>query len=413
MKNFRIVFGYELKNQLGKKSLIITTLIFTLLMMGITFIPRLSALFAGGGSNQGAPASGQTALVDRIGYTSQDEALLQRLRNELGLQAENIYADRDSLVKDVRDKKLSTGFVLTSPTAFEAVWQDKELEAKASERLSEVMKRIFINDKLAEKNITIDELTLLQATEVQYTDTIYGKNSANSVFLAFGLLFVVYLIVLIYGSITSTMIAREKDSKTMELLITSCKPSALILGKVAASGVSAVVQMAIIFLGAFIGYKINQSTMPFFVTAMLSGTLTMQYVLTYLLYSIVGYVMYLFLYAAVGSTVSKVEDVNNATGLVQILFVAGYLASSFAMNMPNSSLAVITSIFPFTSLMVMPLRSAIVTVPVWQYMLSGGLLILSCVLLAALSIKIYRWGTLNYGNKKGLVHAVKMVMKNR
>lgn len=199
----------------------------------------------------------------------------------------------------------------------------------------------------------------------------------------------------------------------MELLITSCKPSSLILGKVAASGVSAVLQMGIIFLGAFIGYKINQSTMPPYLTAMLSGTLTMQYVITYLLYSIVGYVMYLFLYAALGSTVSKVEDVNNATGLVQILFVAGYISSSFAMNMPNSPLSVVTSIFPFTSLMVMPLRSAIVTVPVWQYLLSGSLLILSAVLLAALSIKIYRWGTLNYGNKKGLLHAVRMVTKAR
>ncbi len=412
MRSFRIVFGYELKNQLGKKSLIVTTLILTLVMMGVTFIPRLSALFAGGG-NAGAPASGHTALVDGIGYTSQDEALLQRLRDELGLGAENIYADRDSLVKDVQGKKLETGFVLTSPTAFEALWQDKELEVGASDRLAETLKRMYVNDRLAEKNITLEELTALQGTQVQYTDTIYGKNSANSVFLAFGLLFVVYLIVLIYGSITSTMIAREKDSKTMELLITSCKPSALILGKVAASGVSAVVQMAIIFLGAFIGYRINQSAMPPFVTAMLSGTLTMQYVLTYVLYSVVGYVMYLFLYAAVGSTVSKVEDVSNATGLVQILFVAGYVSASFAMQMPNSLLAVATSIFPFTSLMVMPLRSAIVTVPAWQYTLSGGLLIFTCVLLAALSIRIYRWGTLNYGNKKGLIHAVKMVMKGK
>lgn len=410
MKNFRIVFGYELKNQLGKKSMILTTVIFTALMVLLTFLPRLNTLFAGG-KEENAPASAYAALVDGIGYASGDQRLLDKLTRELGLTGANLYDSRESLVSAVQSKKIKTGFALSSPTAFEALWQDKELEANASEKLAEVLKRLFVNEKLAEKNITLDELMAIQATEVQYTDTIYGKNSANSVFLAFGLLFVVYLIVLIYGSITSTMIAREKDSKTMELLITSCKPSALILGKVAASGVSAVLQTAIIFLGALCGYKINQSVMPPVLTAMLSGTLTMQYVLTYVLYSVVGYVMYLFLYAALGSTVSKVEDVNNATGLVQLLFVGGYIAASFAMNMPNSSLAVITSIFPFTSLMVMPLRSAIVTVPVWQYMLSGGLLILSCVLLAALSIKIYRWGTLNYGNKTGLVHAVKMILK--
>ena len=83
------------------------------------------------------------------------------------------------------------------------------------------------------------------------------------------------------------------------------------------------------------------------------------------------------------------------------------------MQMPNSPLAVGSSIFPFTSMMVMPLRSAISTVPAWQYLLSGGLLVLSCVLLAMLSIKIYRWGTLNYGNKKGLFNAIRMMIKQR
>lgn len=412
MRNFRIVFGYELKNQLSKKSMILTTLILTLVMAGVTFIPRISGLLSSG-AKEGAPKAAYSALADQTGYTSEDAALMERVAKALDLKEENLYQDRDCLVKAVQGKKLKTGFVLTGPTAFEAVWQDKELEASTAEQLAEALRSMFVNDKLSEKNITLEELQALQNTQVDYQETILGKNSANSVFLAFALLFVVYLIVLIYGSITSTMIAREKDSKTMELLITSCKPSSLILGKVAASGVSAVLQMGIIFLGAFIGYKINQSTMPPYLTAMLSGTLTMQYVITYLLYSIVGYVMYLFLYAALGSTVSKVEDVNNATGLVQILFVAGYISSSFAMNMPNSPLSVVTSIFPFTSLMVMPLRSAIVTVPVWQYLLSGSLLILSAVLLAALSIKIYRWGTLNYGNKKGLLHAVRMVTKAR
>jgi ABC-2 type transport system permease protein len=97
---------------------------------------------------------------------------------------------------------------------------------------------------------------------------------------------------------------------------------------------------------------------------------------------VVGYIMYLFLYAALGSTVSKVEDVNNATGFIQFIFIGGYLAASFAMNMPSSGVAVVTSMIPFTSLMVMPLRSAIVTVPFWQHLVSGSLLLLTTVFLA-------------------------------
>ncbi len=117
--------------------------------------------------------------------------------------------------------------------------------------------------------------------------------------------------------------------------------------------------------------------------------------------------MYLFLYASLGSIVSKVEDVSSATAPVVFLFLIGYIVSSFSMSAPNSNLVMIVSLIPFTSVMLMPFRTAIATVPTWQYLLSGGLLLVTTILLAFLSIKIYRQGTLNYGNKRGIVHAIK------
>jgi ABC-2 type transport system permease protein len=85
----------------------------------------------------------------------------------------------------------------------------------------------------------------------------------------------------------------------------------------------------------------------------------------------------------------------------------------FTFYMPNSLVAVIGSIFPFTSMMVMPMRSAMVTIPPLQMIAAVVLLLASLVLLAYLSIKIYRWGTLNYGNKKGLINALKQMPKTR
>ena len=410
MRNLKIVFGYELRNQLRKKSMVVTTIGIMVLILILFSIPRISGLFTSS-SQPDTPAATTNRLAENTGYVFANADMLSPLEKELGLTASNIYTSRDALVKDLQSKQLTVGFVINSETAFETLWQDKSMEATQGERLATTLKNMYINRQLAEKNITVSELEAIQNVHIQQAETVMGKDSNNSIFLAFALLVVVYMIVLIYGNITSTMVAREKDSKTMELLITSCKPSSLIIGKVAASGVSAILQMSCLALAAVVGYHLNKALLPPFMVAMLAGTLTQSYILTYLFYSVFGYIMYLFLYAALGSTVSRVEDVNNATGFVQFIFIAGYIASSFAMNMPNSALATVCSMIPFTSLMVMPLRSALITVPFWQHLVSGSLLLMTTLLLAFLSIKIYRWGTLNYGNKTGFFHAIKMALK--
>ena len=197
----------------------------------------------------------------------------------------------------------------------------------------------------------------------------------------------------------------------MEILITSTRPSSLILGKVAASGVSAVILFGLVVLAAFAGYRLNASTYPEILRVMLTGALTPNYVWSYVFFSLFGYIMYLFLYAALGSTVSKIEDVAGATSLIQFLFIFGYILATVAAQMPGSAIAVIGSLIPFTSIMVMPIRSALITVPWSELILSGALMLLFVAFFAYLSIKIYRWGSLNYGNKTSLRRVVREALR--
>ena len=139
--------------------------------------------------------------------------------------------------------------------------------------------------------------------------------------------------------------------------------------------VSAILQVAVIGLAGYLGFMLNKDLLPEFIIMALSGTLTKQYIITYIYFSIVGYTLYLFLYASLGSMVSKVEDVSSATAPVVFLFIIGYIVSSFSMSAPNSNLVMIVSLIPFTSVMLMPFRTAIATVPTWQYLLSGAFLV--------------------------------------
>ncbi|NLD35023.1 MAG: ABC transporter permease [Clostridiales bacterium] len=406
MRDLGIVFNYELRQQLGKRSVRVTTLILVIIALLATSIPRISAMFSSGGGDD-KPAAANNTLVQDTGYVFADEAQRALYTTLLGLREGNDYATRDDLVAALKDKQLTAGFVFTGDADFEAVYQDKAMEDRRENMLSQIVAQHHRDVMLAEKGLTAQDLAAIEGFSPQITTTVMGKNTENNILLSMILMVVVYMLVLIYGNTTSTIIAREKDSKAMELLITSTKPTPLILGKVAAAGVSGVVQFSLIVLAALGGFLFSQDYYDPMIRQMLVGSLSQSYILTYLFFSITGYILYLFLYAALGSTVSRVEDVGSATAIVQFIFIAGYVASSFVMNAPGGSVAVATSLIPFTAIMVMPMRAGMSTVPAWQLLTAGVLMLLTVALFAWLSIKIYRWGSLNYGNKTNIFKVVR------
>ena len=408
MRHFGIVFRYELKQLLLKRSTIITTAILVLVGFIGTSIPRISTWFSNGDT---APVTDKT-FTEQVGYAFPSEALQEQMVQALGLQPENLYPSREAIVQALEDSALKVGFVFTGDTAYEAIYKDKGVDDNQDRAMAQFIASRHTDAELARKGLSQEELLQLQAFQPEATLTVMGKTTENNIMVAMILMIMVYMLVLLYGNITSVIIAREKDSKAMELLITSSKPAPLILGKVAAAGVSGVVQFGLVILAAFLGFYISRDFYPEAVRGMLMGSLSPTYLFHYLFFSITGYILYLFLYAALGSTVSRVEDVNGATAVVQFLFVAGYIATSSIMTNPNGPLAVITSIIPFTSIMVMPVRAGLATVPTAQTLLAAAIMLLTVALFAWLSIKIYRWGSLNYGNKTNLFKVIGQALRH-
>ncbi len=415
MRDFKIITSYELRQQLAKKSVRITTLILMLAALILTAFPRLSMMIKdgeAGGSESGYQDSfaRDDYMAQGAGYVFSDEALQAEYSLLLGLGPENIYASRDDLVDELKNKALNVGFVLT-PEGFESIYQDKGMDEGQAQRLNALMTARHREAMLSSKGLTAEDLFAIESYAPQVRETVMGRNTENNILLSMILMVAVYMIVLLYGNTTSVMIAREKDSKAMELLITSTKPAPLILGKVAAAGISGVAQFGLIVLAAFGGFTFARDYYDPALIAMLQGSLSQSYLLSYIYFSLTGYLLYLFLYAALGSTVSRVEDVSGATALVQFIFIGGYIASSTVMYAPDGAVAVITSMLPFTAVMVMPIRAGMMTVPPAQLLISGALMLAALALFAWLSIKIYRWGSLNYGNKLNMKKLFKEVIK--
>ena len=412
MKHFATVFNYELKTQLTKKAGIVTMVVLIIIALVGTSVPRIIALFdkpekPGTSTEMTAP---QPATDSVIGYVVADADATRLLAPAIG-ENPKLYDSRDALVKAIEGEEVELGFVIDQSLNYEAIFKDRSMYEERDTQFGKALTHMKKEQMILSHGLTVDDFNAIENQSAQGQLTILGKNSGNNYLLSFVLMLVVYMVVLMYGNTVSSIIAREKDSRTMEILITSTRPSSLILGKVAAAGVAAVLQFGLVVLAAYIGFQVNKSTYPEIVLMMVSGSLSSSYLLTYLFFSFFGFILYLFLFAALGSTVSKMEDLGSATALVQFLFIFSYVMATIAAQTPNSTLAVVASIIPLSAIMVMPIRAGLVSVPWSQLILAGGLMLLAVAFFAFLSIKIYRWGSLNYGNKTKLSRIVKEALR--
>jgi ABC-2 type transport system permease protein len=409
MRDFLTVYRYELKTQLMKKSAIVTTVIIMAILLLVTSLPRIIAMFDS--STPASTAAASAGSTQDTGYVLADANLQSLLSPVLGEAVQNPYPDREALIQALREKDIQVGFVINPDLSYEAIYQDRQMSDTRDAALGETLSRVKREQLILELGLTPADFSAIESSRAEGTVTVMGRNSMENYFISFAMMLAVYMMVLLYGNGVSSVIAREKDSRTMEILITSTRPSSLILGKVAASGTAAVFMFSLLVLAGVIGFQMNRDAYPQMIMAMLSGSLTPGFIWSYVFFSFFGFILYLFLFAALGSTVSKMEDLASATGLVQFLFIAAYLLATVSAQMPDSALAIISSIVPFTSVMVMPLRCAMTTVPWGQLILAGGLMLLFVAFFAYLSIKIYRWGSLNYGNKTKLVRIVREALR--
>lgn len=220
----------------------------------------------------------------------------------------------------------------------------------------------------------------------------------------------VYFIIIVYGISVATAVSREKNDRTMELLITNTSTSSLIHGKVLAAIVTSVMQIAIFVLTGFGGMALFSELMSSDFSS-ISNILSRQAIVIYLLYAILGSILYFYLYAAVGALVTRVEEANQAVSPISFFMIAAYILTIRATENPHGGMMRFLSICPLTSLLAMFPRYTTTGIPKLDIVLSIVLLIVFTHLLALLSIKIYRLGSLNYGNKMSLLQAIKSILK--
>jgi len=407
MHNTFKVFQFELTSIFNRKSVRVVMAIMALVFFAATCIPTIMTLFT-----DKTPDNGQNPLVDlqqSAFYLQTSDISQSELVYFVGDKVA-FYPSEAALKQAVQDGTITSGFVITSPTSFKAIIKNKALISASTEMVRYILTTITTDRNLALAGIDPIKVKEASNVKVNAVDEILGKDAAQSFLISYILLFAVYMLVIMYGQMVSTSVAREKDNRTMEILITSTKPDALIVGKVLANGVAGLCQFLFIMSVALFGYFLNKPNFPAEVNTMLFGSLSWDSIVVFLVFTALGYLMYLFVYASLGSLVSKLEDVGSSVSIITILFVVAYMIGILGLNDPTSLMLKIASYFPFTAILSMPIRYFLTEVSVLELMASLALMALTTWFLALFSIRIYRFGSLSYGNKMSLGKAVKAIL---
>ncbi len=279
------------------------------------------------------------------------------------------------------------------------------------EEVLEAFNMLYTNVQISKLNLTPEELQNLNTTfEVKVTET--DENPASGDQFAIMLLsLALFMAIHFFAYQVSSSITTEKTSRIMETLITSTKPRTIVLGKTIGAGIVGLIQIIIIGITAVI------SAIIFLPKGALDGILDVSNITPMLgilivVYFILGYFFFALLYALTGSTVSKPEDVNSANSPIAIIEVAGFYLGYFSMLNPSSKINVLASILPISSPFSMPFRVIMGTATTFQIVLSVAVLVLSVILVAQISVKIYSSAILNYGTKLSFKDMLK-IYKNK
>jgi ABC-2 type transport system permease protein len=201
-----------------------------------------------------------------------------------------------------------------------------------------------------------------------------------------------YVTLVIYGQLVAAGVIEEKSNRIVEILLATVRPWQLMLGKIIGIGLIALVQVVLV---AGVALVLAASTKLVSIP-----TLSVDVVISGVVWFVLGYLIYALLFAAAGSMVSRQEDVSSvALPVILVLVAAWILALTVAAPDPGSVGTTVLSFIPLFSPVIMPVRIAAGVAPFWQVAISVVLVIGTIFLLAAIAGRIYRNSVLRVGGR--------------
>lgn len=440
MKQFGIIFKFELVNYLKNKIFIGVTVFLVAVIAAVMFFPGILDLINGRDAENAdqteyadmadASDSGDAAGTADDEYADEIMGLLllsvpeeqmeraQALQNAFQAsfpEYEVVLTEEDTeaIKKQVISEKAECAFVLDGMTSYTYYVGNLSMYDINTEIADEILRNMYSMNAMVSSGMSEEEAQAALSAEIEHEIESLGKDQMQNFFYTYIMIFALYMVILLYGQMVATNVATEKSSRAMELLITSAKPVSMMFGKVVASCLAGFIQILVVFGSSILFYNLNQKHWEGNIIVASIFDMPLNLLVYMLIFFVLGFFVYAFMFGAIGSTASKVEDINTSVMPVTLLFVVGFVVVMMSMSSGNvdSLLMRICSYVPFTSPMAMFTRIAMSTVPFYEILISIVILIASVTGIGIISAKIYRVGVLLYGTKPKFSSILKAIGK--
>ncbi len=413
MKQFGKILKFELKYYFKNKIFIGVTAFLMVLIAVVMFFPRITALFKSEDSSIDISTELSVMLV-KMDDAAQADMVRKTFASAFTDYNVQITDDQISVIKDkITSGDAECAFVITGSTAFTYYVNNLSMYDMNTEIATGVLQQIYQMNAMIDGGMSAEDAADVMNIQINSEVESLGKNQMENFFYTYIMIFALYIVILLYGQMVATNVATEKSSRAMEVLITSAKPTSMMFGKVIASCLAGFMQLVCVFGSALVFYNLNKSYWGDNMIIDSIFNIPPELLVYMLVFFILGFLIYAFMFGAVGSTASKLEDINTSVMPITMLFIIAFVVVMTSMSSGNvdNTLMVVCSYVPFTSPMSMFTRIAMSAVPWYEIAISIAILIGSTISVGVLSAKIYRVGVLMYGTTPKISNIIKAVWK--
>lgn len=402
MKDLLVVMKFTMKDMIKRKSFIISTIIFLIMIVVGFNIPNILK------SINGEDTSDKLVIVDEGNIF---EGSLESLKNaDTGYEIEISNVKYEEIKEKINNDEIESAIIVektNNNVKIRYIVKNTTMMTNVPDDIISMMNSLYSNLQISKLGLTESQLQSITPNFDYELEQTEEEKANGNVFAIMLLSIVLFYAIYFCAYQVSSSITTEKTSKIIETLVTSTSPKTIVLGKTIGIGVVGLLQLILLVGTALISAK------AFLDPELINSILDISAITPYLgiitiIYFILGYLAYALLYALTGSTVSKPEDIQSANGPVAMLAVIGFYLSYFTMMNPTSSLNVFASIFPISSPFCMPFRIMMGLASTTDVLISIAVLIITILVIAKVTIKIYSNAILNYGTKMGIKDIMKM-----
>ena len=414
MKQFGKILKFELKGYMRNKVFVGFTIFLVVAIAIVMFIPNIITAFESDDEGDVTPTDLPTMLV-----YAEDKNLSAIVKEYFG----NAFVDYnvkvaegsvDELKNDIISGNAECAFVMNSASSYTYYVNNLSMYDMNTEVANTVLQEVYRINAMVQNGLTPEQAGEIMSVQIESGTETLGKDQMQNFFYTYIMIFALYMVILLYGQMVATNVATEKSSRAMEVLVTSAKPTSMMFGKVLASCIAGFSQLVLVFGTAILLYNVNKEALSNPLIASIFD-IPIELFIYLIVFFVLGFLIYAFMFGAIGSTASKLEDINTSVMPITFLFIIAFMVVMFSMgsgSVDNTAMLV-CSYIPFTSPMAMFTRICMSTVAWYEIAISIAILIGSTIGIGVLSAKIYRVGVLLYGTPPKFSNIMKTVFKKQ